>query len=114
MSELESWDGAGNKNWRVIDLWMGFQAEGQMRSLRGMNIGREEKRTGHNPGPPTLRGQGEEEGSGKETEREQPERQEEKQKRPGEENVSGESDQMCQVLLLDEDRELTILCDSWE
>ena len=45
-----------------------------MRSLRGMNIGREEKRTGHNPGPPTLRGQGEEEGSGKETEREQPER----------------------------------------
>lgn len=45
-----------------------------MRSPRGTNIDKEEKRTGPNPGPPTLRGQGEEEGSAKETEKEQPER----------------------------------------
>lgn len=72
--ELEGSVGAGNKNWRVIDLWMGFKAEGWIRSPRGINIGRDEKRTGHNPGPLTSRGQGEEAGSLRETEKEQSER----------------------------------------
>lgn len=66
--------GAGDKNLRVLDMQIGFKLEDGMRSPRGANTDREEKRTRLNPGPPTQRGQGEEAGSAKETEKEQPDR----------------------------------------
>lgn len=62
------------KIWESLTYRWDLKLDDWMRSPRGTNIDKEEKRTGPNPGPPTLRGHGEEEGSAKETEKEQPER----------------------------------------